>query len=688
MKNVTLRGIVVAGDNKAEAENHYRSVALGTSVKPLISEEDGFMILSNASDTVTLANPLKGTTDLVPAPKSVVGKLQFLSASSDAKVQTFYTLCSDGCGAHIIADDKTLMEFCPVCASELQDLTDEQILAAQEPADVTTEPEIVAVASTKADAVAEYRKLVEHEGAVKAFDCGQGTVIASADAVIKFSPYTGNASVEVETVPEFKAVASAPGKFPANLFICASSDCGSHIVSSTEHPVFCPVCASGLVEPDEDEDDQLGSPTDAVASVSESKCDDDDEEEDEDDIEEDEESEEDEDEDSDEDEDDESDEDDEESEDDESEDDEEEDEDMDDDNSLSVSASAGPVGAAPQGESEVDKGQDRPDPTPGNDNPAVPGNPSAPAQPDAPIIDKPEDSPAATASTVEPVEIIKEVEVIKEVPMAQTAIATDLLKVVASASGELKAESLFLSFASNVGGDSKWIAFYGETPVAVASATGSKHKDIFTTAAFGNVVTAHAKANGVNAALEEFGFKVIATTIDVDTYVQENIAEQVETQVATARSEFEQHRADLSERYRAALATAAAGINNNFFQDVDNPVKGSLVATLEQVGVRNAETLIQTAFASGNQDYVTNMVNKADEIMLYDLAVQNQLTTAIASSSQSKSGIAPIGKPATLQKIEQPEPVQIQQKPHVSVSSGSQNLRDIALQSLGNKTHR
>lgn len=651
MKNVTLLGIVVAGDSRAEAEANYASVATGASVLALQDEEAGSIILSNANTTVKLSDPRTGADRLTAVAASELDSLQleFLSESSE-DVKCFYTVCSSGCESHLIADDESLMHHCPVCASALEKLSDEEIAKFSEPVAtpaVTAQPELIAVASSFEEAVSAYRDLVERKVEAKAFDCGLGVVVANANADFKHSPYTSESCTVIE-VPDFAAEASDSGDYDAHMFVCSSSACGVHVVSSADEPVFCPSCSSGLLEPDEDEEEEEDD-YDLEDEEEEDDSDDSDEESDEDDeyeaeasVEEDEED------------DSESDDEDDEEDDSESEEEDDEEDDMDDENALSVSSGA-PEASAVQ-----------PDST------AV-----------VPVVEPTPDATAATASqeaeAAAAPEAAAPVVEIKEVPVEQTIVQTDMLKAVASSGEELVADNLFMTLANNVNNDTKWIAIYGDTPVATASLSSTAHKDVFATKAFANLVLASAAEKGVVAALEEFGFKAIATAVAVDTYVQENIDAQVTAQVAEARANYDALQKDHAERFAAALSTAAVGINTSFFKDAVNPVKESLCSTLRSVGIQNPEVLVQTAFASGNDEYHRALIGKTVDIMSYDIEVQNQLTEAVASASSS-NGIAPIGKPAPMQQ-KQVEPEQRQ----VSTSSSNPDLMSVALGSLGKR---
>lgn len=584
--NATLRGIVVAGDSRHEAENHYRAVATGLSVKALQDEDKSFIILSNADSELSLMNPLTGDMGMVEASDLNTDNFEFLASGGEEQVNVFYTLCSDGCGSHVIADDAELMVRCPVCASELQDLDAEDIAEYEEEfveasdedydsdeEDSVSEPSMIVASASKEEAVDAFRSLAEGHSSPELFDCESHPVVTASDSDFTFSPFTGEAAAEGGQIETFDVTASSEEGYDAHYYVCASDDCGSHVVSSNEDPVFCPVCASGLIEPDQlnetvasDDEDDEEEDDDLLDGLLDDEEDDDLDEEPEDDDEalasDDDEEDDDEDEDDD-------DLDDEEDEDDEEDDD--EDEDFDDKNSMSVSS-------------------------------------------------------VQVFDDDEPLE----------------SVSTDLLSLASASSGGLEESYLSVAFAGELAGKPTWLALYDGQIVASSTPDTARgiESNVFNSDVYANLVHASAKENGVKDALSELGFQPIQASVDVDSYIQEEVASRVEAGVSSVRDNFEQSGSEYAARFEAALATAATGVNKNFFDDVKNPIKAALASAMNSVGVRNADRLVAQAFAKHNDEYLKGLVAKACEIMEYDVSVQNQLTKAVASTSDEQSVVA------------------------------------------------
>lgn len=652
-KNVTLRGIVVTGVDRDEAVANFVAAAKGEDVSAHIDQENAFIVLSNsqAEDTVFL-NPLTGSSRLKPAGESILKQLTFRSESSsdEGLVNAFYTVCSS-CYSHVVADDKELAQHCVVCSAELKDLSESEIDALRQDPE-TAQPQqqigLLAVASDAKDAIKMFRDL--HEGKVehKVYDCGQGNmVVACATAEIKCSPLTGKELVEVDDVP-YVATASAGDEagITAELFVCSNHDCNTHVVTANSDSVFCPCCASGLMDPDEedyeDEEEEEEDEDDSVATASDDEDGDDEDDEDSDD-------------DSDEEEEDESyDEDEEDSdseeEEDESDDDEEEEDDFESESANIVVASSTSVVGVEQTPSNIAAeaaGESMPKVT---DN-AVQNEPAVTEPQQAAASDV--SAPAVTepAAAVEPAIV----EVIKEVPVSQTVIATNLLEMAVTASGELSADDMTFVIANNVNRDTRWLAFHKDTPIATASARTTKHPELFMTQAFGTVVAAAAQNDGVCEALKEYGFTGIAADIAVDTFVKESVEAQVTAQVSEAKASYDRDHNDYADRFSCAASTVARAIDIDYYRDASHPVKARLTTTLNQLGIKNSEDLVNAAFASSSDEYVQLLVDRTKQLMAYDLKVQNDFTEVVASASKTSNALT-IGKPVETkaQHVQQP----------------------------------
>lgn len=193
-----------------------------------------------------------------------------------------------------------------------------------------------------------------------------------------------------------------------------------------------------------------------------------------------------------------------------------------------------------------------------------------------------------------------------------------------------EAKDLDVSYSS-VQGEGTWTAFYKGTPVALAKRTDAgKNADVFDKPAFGQVLLATASHSNIKSALSELGFKPIKHQVSVSAEVQRMVDERAKEAIAAAEAAAKQFK----DSFLAALATAAAGINRNFFKDVAaNPLKGGLWTTLSSAGMQNPEVLIDKAFAAHADEYHKILVAKACEILEQPSEVQASLASAVQNSN-------------------------------------------------------
>lgn len=659
----TIRGIVVAGNSLEEAQELYRAVATGQDVKAMHDEGNTFVVLSSAASDISMINPLTGADDL-RVGDGLTEQMEFLSSDSEA-VNINYTVCLAGCQAHVLADDAEMLTHCPACASVLPELTAEQIAAlAGEDEDEGCEGcQVAAIASgaTVEEAVANYQAMVLGESEnPTTMKCGD--VLVSVAGAGAFDPYKGCASTKVDHQPEFlESLSSSSDELDAHHFVCASSTCEApHVISSDDMPVFCPSCSSGLMEvddvqeegteanagtDDEDEDDDQEanagnkgdddedeeeqqeslSAADLDAQIDREinealagSDDDDDSDEDDDDFDEDE------DDDSDEDEDDEDDEEEEDEEDDLGDDDEDEDEEDEEDDALTLSVS-----------SVVE----------------------------APAVTRARNRQEARASVQQ-----EEQESEQMTAVAASFIAT------ASVQGELDHSKVEVTYAALASGN-KWFAFYNGTPFAVATAaTAEKHAQIFNTDVFGRAFKAQASEQGVTAAVENMGFVEIKPEIQVADYVQSEISQQVEVKTAEVAQAAAQDKAELHDRLTAALALAATGITKNFFKGQTNPIAQQLIESLSAVGLSNASSLVQQAFAQNSEPYHKMLLAQASKIMSYGLDAQNEIAEAINGSNAVEAN-ASVSSPVSMGRPVQVAAPVVQQE-HVEANASAQPSAD------------
>ena len=138
------------------------------------------------------------------------------------------------------------------------------------------------------------------------------------------------------------------------------------------------------------------------------------------------------------------------------------------------------------------------------------------------------------------------------------------------------------------------------------------------------------------AAVEKLGLKeVLAQTkarlwtviVEKNEYAQ-NVQAKVEANLSGQHAErIATHTANFAHAFNIVLA----GLNKNFFSDVDNPLKMALYAALKDRGVDDAIEVIESSFASASDPFFKTVVAKVEEIMAKPREVVDELARTIAS---------------------------------------------------------
>lgn len=632
-------GIMVAASSREEAERLYAETALGQTAVAYVDDGKTLQFVTHA-ECSDLLNPVTGKTDLVEE-KELVSKLEFLSSGTDTKVH--YTICKDGCGAHLISESSDAMKHCISCGSETKDLSAEE-LAAHEPLDIDASG-VVAVASSMKLAVKRYIGLASGKLQGKFLQDQEGNVfLSNAKAEHKFNVFTGNQDLTVSENHELSALASAGTDLKAFYYVCANTeDCGLHVVSTSQDAVICPSCSSGLVEPEDEDEEEL----DIDASL-------DDLEDSEEDLDED---------------------------DSEESDDEEDEEDMEDeeesDSSVKSAKSNKVLKIRIKSASSDDSEEDM------EDESEELEDSSNEDEEDMEDIEESDSSVETSDVVSDPVATTEEAKV--EQPVEDTVnIKVDALSLSGATAKDLNVVFTTINHVPT------WLAVANNMLIATANPVSSaRHKDIFTNKVFGEAVLASAKENGVAQALTDLGFEKVVVDLPVAKTVQEQVEQQVSEQVASVSSDAQAKLDLIEDRYQAALATAFAGVNKGLFKGIKNPIQSTLISSLSSAGIKNAEILVNQVFESSSSDYIQKVMAKAQEIMQFTVQAQNEIAKMVSESnfqplSDSRSlgdrlgAIASAAEPSQ----DQPIPSESSVKPSSSSTGKSEDFASRAARVL------
>jgi hypothetical protein len=598
--NISFRGILAIGNTKSGAINRYRLLALGKGASVFTDESQSCAFVSNsASGALTeLFNPLTGDMDIVQSD-DLLSSLSFQSTSTDDVSVNHYE-CVAGCGAHLVYDDETLVNNCPVCASVIEasdedeteddeemsddedetsdeemsddedetsdeEMSDDEDETSDEDGEETSDEEMSddEDETSDEDGEAEPEDSVEDETAEDDSDV-EDSVEDESDADEPLVIAADSLEQASKIYAKHKArsnVATASSDHDVSYVVCASESCAAHIVSDLAVSE-CPVCFSEVKEPSSE---VLSS------SISLSMSDED-----------------------------------------ESEDEDEADTKLFDDSD----------------DSDLDS-DDEDD----SDEASLSGDDC-----DDECDDSIEDEEDETAETVS----------------ESTTVEVNFLNLVDKS---VSASSLDVAYCGTLRGGSKWLALIDGQPIAsISRAEANQNAEIFDTATFGNVVHSAAKHAGVIPALVDLGFKPFTKTVTVSNIVESLSADKI----VAAQEIAEASKAAYAKSLMSALATAAIGLNRGFFANLQNPLRDNMLSVLASAGVRNPEMLVAQLFKDTAEPYHKVLFAKASEILEKPEDVQVELAKAILETnhqdaSTSSSLDARLGNLGTVSNTEPKE---------------------------------
>lgn len=582
--SVPFRGILAVGNTKTEAINRYRLLALGKGVSMFTDESQSAAFISNSSSgaLAELFNPLTGDMDIVQANNLLEG-LDFESQSSDVEVNHYE--CTSGCGAHLVYDDETLVQHCPVCASaveasdeeESDDETEDDETAA--PVDSGDDEEEESEDEGDDEAEAEDEEESEDEGDDEEEESEDEGEEESDEDESDESDEDEPLVVAADSLEEAAKIYAAnkaqnPGistssDHEVHYHVCSSIECRAHVLSD-EEITECPACSCDLDEPDEEDEEsvssgfQLSFSSDEVEDVEDVEDEGDDEEADED------------------------------------------EEDLDteitdegDDEDEEVESEDDEEEASLSGDDVEDDEESEEDDEVSDEDLAA----------DDDLEDELDDEDEETTEVdVNPVDAVEE--------------------------SESAHQDLDVAYCGTLKGGAKWLAIYKGQPIAsISRDQAGTNRDIFDSPTFGQVVHASAKHAGVRATLNDLGFKPFIQTISISSIVDSLSAERISEAQEALASDQEQY----AESLQAALATAAVGLNRGFFVGAKNPLKDAFHSALSSAGIRNPEVLIANVFRDNADQFLKVLFAKANEIMEKPADVQTSLAKTVLETSYSES---------------------------------------------------
>ena len=665
MPKISIKGIVCVGENHQQAVDNFRNTATGQGMMFFASQSGETYASQSGAD---IYKP-DGSQELLTERPDLVEKANFASTSSNEDVRANYTICLDGCGKHIVSESTANVTHCPSCSADLGEISDERItdhLATVMDTQSVSHDGLVAVGATAEEA---QQNFVHALSSATSFVAESGTSQFKAALAVKFDPYTGadvtsvsQASDEVVAALS-SAIVGKSKNVDVHMYSCSANCENPFTVSSDENPVFCAHCSAVLIDIDPDAEQSLSGDDDEGADIDILDEDDEDLDVDDEDLDEEDsesgangdeeldslsaddlEDEEEDDEDLDEDE--------EEEEDDLDDlddlgDDDFEDEDEDDSEFL-------------DDEEDLEEEDDLDDEEDDEDFDSESSADDEEEEDDDLLIDD-EDLDDIEGSDDD----IDDSEFESDSAAKPVSRTFDSLSTAIAAHTNLN--PALVSISRTVAGSVPTVhMYYDGMPVAaatfqsVSNAVGEEiARQQFESDNFVRAVKASLSDVGVVETCSQMGFEPFKIEMPVDLL----LANEADSRIDAATSDVQQTISSsvdaYQERFVAALSTAMLGVTKGFWNGVSNPVVESLCSAMQAAGVKDPRKIIERAFFTHGQDFLTVALSQANSLMNKSEVAQNEIAEAV-SSSVGQSRVADEG-------AERQEPVRQEQPKQTAV---------------------
>ncbi len=169
----------------------------------------------------------------------------------------------------------------------------------------------------------------------------------------------------------------------------------------------------------------------------------------------------------------------------------------------------------------------------------------------------------------------------------------------------------------------------GVTVATMSAETAGVNADLVSKASLPSIVKSAVEKAGLKAGLKQVGFVPVVAKVPFKSLVEkaalaktQDTQKKLDAQAATLRDDLHQ-----------ALVIAMAGMQKNFFRGKENALKSALFDELTASGVTHAAKLIDRVFRNHGGEYLSSLLELAEELRQKPVDVRNALAAAVDSAN-------------------------------------------------------
>jgi len=183
------------------------------------------------------------------------------------------------------------------------------------------------------------------------------------------------------------------------------------------------------------------------------------------------------------------------------------------------------------------------------------------------------------------------------------------------------------------GEDPSWTVLIKGHPVASISLSAQPKPDevaeLFASDEYGQNVASAMVQCGAEEVLTQVKAKLFANKIQ-ESALAAQMTEKAKTEL---QAQHKAALASLQAEFKSCIAVVLAGMNKNFWQDADNPLKASLYNRLTDLGVSDPSSVIEAAFAEAADGYFDVVLSKAVDFMGKNPEAREEIAKAITEAN-------------------------------------------------------
>lgn len=179
------------------------------------------------------------------------------------------------------------------------------------------------------------------------------------------------------------------------------------------------------------------------------------------------------------------------------------------------------------------------------------------------------------------------------------------------------------------GEEARLLAFVGGVHAyTMTKQTAGDNADLIGQTSFHQALQRECAKSG-HRALASYGFTPVTLKVNLGKVVNK----RVQATLAGEKAAVQASLTDVRDNFEQCAKIAAVALTQRFYKNRANPLQDTLVAALNAAGVKQAKTFVNRAMVQAGPQFVTALLELADELMDKSLDHRNELSDSLTEMS-------------------------------------------------------